>query len=130
MLGMKRRHTTQKFRDSVEIPDLGRLDIDHHPGLPPLKEVEAPSEQKLKRLLKVLDLKMPPVEDSRPKILYNEHYGIPLDRKPEGDLTFSHPSNLCEHIRNRDSLTVFDRVLQKQRVESAKMLNKHGLQQP
>ena len=56
MMGCRRKHATQKFRDVLEVPGLGRLDMDHHPGLPPLLEVEAPTERKLRQLLSSLGL--------------------------------------------------------------------------
>jgi len=151
MLGLVRKHATQKFRDVLEVPGLGRLDMDHHPGLPPLLEVEAPTEAKLKRLLAALGLppysspsspapapyppssclssssssssSPPPNKCSNPsllpEVLYYEYYGVPLTRKPEGDMTFSRPSNIPRHItKNR---AMFTRILAQQKEEARRI---------
>jgi len=150
MLGLVRKHATQKFRDVLEVPGLGRLDMDHHPGLPPILEVEAPTEAKLKRLLAALGLhpysspsspspapyppsscpsssSFPPSNKKEkeplcsnpsllPEVLYYKYYGVPLTRKPEGDMTFSRPSNIPRYFtKNR---AMFMRILARQKEEA------------
>lgn len=121
MAGCKRKHTTQKFRDTLDIPGLGRLDMDHHPGLPPLLEVEAPTEHQLHVLLTSLGLQMPSdIPTPRPERMYETHYGVSPDRKPIGDMTFKDPSNVSEHIKKNRA--TFERILREQRKEAASLL--------
>lgn len=125
MLGLERKHTTQKFRDVLEIPDMGRLDIDHHPGLPPVLEVEAPTEAKLSTLLSRLnlhDVPLPSVNTSkrRPEELYHTRFGVPTSRRPEGDVTFDNPGDIARHVKK--NRVEFERILFKQREEANRLL--------
>lgn len=121
MMGCRRKHATQKFRDVLEVPGLGRLDMDHHPGLPPLLEVEAPTERKLRQLLSLLGLKMPPPGPTpRPERMYEELYGVPRTRKPVGDMTYDFPSDIPKHVKKNWS--AFERILGQQRSQATLLL--------
>lgn len=131
MLGCRHRHTMVKFRDVVQVPGLGELALDSHPGLPPLLEVESPSLAKLQRLVRALGLAVPPPKDRlpSPSLLYAELYGVDAaKRDASGDLTFAHPSDLRRHItKNRAQ---FERVLAAQLKESNALMRRHRLLPP
>lgn len=127
LLGWKRKHTMHKFRDVIEVPGLGEIDLDSHPGLPPLLEVECPSEAKLRRLVRALGLTMPPAGAPlpSPQALYAELYGVSDARDKSGDLTFHQPSNLRQHV-TRDA-QAFQRRLAAQRARADRLMRRHGL---
>lgn len=127
LLGWKREHTMHKFREVIEVPGLGEIDLDSHPGLPPLLEVECPSEAKLRRLVRALGLTMPPAGAPlpSPQVLYAELYGVSDARDKRGDLSFHHPSNLRQHV-TRD-MPGFQRRLAAQRARAERLMRRHGL---
>jgi adenylate cyclase class IV len=127
LLGCKREYTMEKFRDIIHVPGLGELDLDSHPGLPALLEVECPTEAKLARLVKALGLAPPPrgTPQQSPQELYSELYGVSNKRDKSGDMTFSHPSNLLAHVRHDRKR--FDTVLATQRKRAVTLKQRHGL---
>ena len=127
LLGCTRAFTMHKLRDVVHVPGLGELDLDAHPGLPPLLEIECESEAKLRRLVKAVGLTMPADagHQASPQELYAALYGVSDDRDKAGDLMFHAPSNLRTHITKGRAR--FERVLASQRATAERLLTKHGL---
>jgi adenylate cyclase class IV len=121
MMGCVRDYTNEKFRDVLEVPGLGELDIDHYPGLPPCLEVECPTKNKLDRLLKLLGIDKAG-DGSRGKlgVMYNNTYGVAIQgRDMSGDLTFASPSNIPRYVTH--DVIQFRRILQEQRATAAAM---------
>lgn len=120
-LGCVPRMATQKLRDIYEVPGLGRLDVDSHPGLPPILEVESPSKPKLDKLLRALrlDKDVPPasVSPPSPEGLYQEIYGIKDARKRFAEkrctLTFARGGDVARYAKRNKEL--FDQTLARQR---------------
>jgi adenylate cyclase class IV len=85
-LGVQRKYTMEKFRETY-IDDLGTEYVfDHYPGSPPYLEIEAKTESNLNIAIKSLELseeKYFTIKD-----MYLDLYGITKQR-PESDLTFN-----------------------------------------
>lgn len=126
MMGCVRVHTMEKFRDVIDVPGMGEIALDSHPGLPPLLEVECATERKLHILVKKLGLAMPPPGAlPSPQQLYAELYGVSDARDRSGDLTFANPSNIPEHVtKNRRR---FEQRLRAQRAEAQALMRRHGM---
>jgi len=112
-LGCKKKYYVEKTRETWNLPGCKEVVIDSYPGLKEYVEVDCHNEKSLKDAIKKLDLKIPNEdEDLSINKMYNEQYGITMDRKTSGDLTF------------KNGIKVFGKLIKKNKSQFLKFLKK------
>lgn len=109
-VGHKQRYYLEKYRETYTVYNT-EIAFDNLPGLPPLMEVESPTEKELDKVIRELGLKEETpftAED-----LYEKHYGIKDAPKSDG-LEFKTTERHFDGFikKNQD---MFNKILAKQR---------------
>lgn len=139
-LGLEKKHTMEKIRGTLEVPDLGRIDFDWNPGIPIAMEVESPSKAQLDELVARLALSKPTKDERERASLegqYHERYGVdPVALKAcfaSHGLSFDDPVSCVRRMLPAEMVIQFDRVVSKQ-ISKIKKLRKlqpmHSLRTP
>lgn len=81
-LGCKKKYYVEKIREKWNVMNT-ELVIDSYPGTPEYIEIESKKEKDIKNVVENLGLDKP----VKHKDIYTEVYGVPANRKVEGDLT-------------------------------------------
>jgi predicted adenylyl cyclase CyaB len=113
-LGCKTKYYIEKIRETWVLPGCKEIVIDSYPGLKEYIEVDCHNEKSLNAAIKKLGLKIPSDDtDLGITKMYYDQYGIPMNRKADGDLTFKNGKKLFSKyiIKNK---SIFNKIIKEQ----------------
>jgi predicted adenylyl cyclase CyaB len=110
-LGCKKRYLVEKTRETWILPGCKEIVIDSYPGLKEYVEVDCHDEKSLQNAINKLGLKVPSDDtDLSINKMYYDQYGIPINRKSNGDLTFE------------NGLKIFNKLIKKNKSKFVSIL--------
>ena len=110
-LGCKKRYLVEKTRETWILPGCKEIVIDSYPGLKEYVEVDCHDEKSLQNAINKLGLKVPSDDtDLSINKMYYDQYGIPINRKSNGDLTF------------KNGLKIFNKLIKKNKSKFVSIL--------
>lgn len=114
LLGCKKRYHVEKLRETWNLEGCKEIVIDSYPGLKEYIEVDCHNLKSLDAAIKKLDLERPSDDtDLGVTKMYYDQYGIPMNRKADGDLTFKNGKKLfSKYIKKNKSL--FNKIIKEQ----------------
>ena len=113
-LGCKKRYYIEKMRETWVLPGCKEIVIDSYPGLQEYIEVDCHNEKSLNAVIKKLGLKKPSDDaDLGVNKMYYDQYGIPMNRKNLGDLTFKNGKKVFNKFIKKNK-SVFNKILKEQ----------------
>ena len=113
-LGCKKRYYIEKIRETWVLPGCKEIVIDSYPGLQEYIEVDCHNEKSLNAAIKKLGLKKPSDDaDLGVNKMYYDQYGVPMNRKNLGDLTFKNSKKIFGKLIKKNK-TIFNKILKEQ----------------
>ena len=102
------------MRETWVLPGCKEIVIDSYPGLKEYIEVDCHNEKSLNAAIKKLGLTKPSDDiDLGVNKMYYDQYGIPMDRKADGDLTFKNGKKLFSKFIKKNK-TKFNKIIKEQ----------------
>ena len=122
-LGLKRKAFQETYREKWSHPLVHEITFDDVPGLPIYMEIDCTGEDKLYKMIELLDLDKTKMRFGGYDETFNEYYNIPKDEinNHTPSLTFA---NIIHEIKPRKNIELLDKLQN----EYLKRINKKDLQ--